>query len=109
MATKKYGNSNYWAFVEDESNGKEIAIWKGPEDKEQIIARAIDKYQAMYIIDALLNYKYVDVKLGTKELAFLEFVEARCVEPYCTMASHAILWKDIDVYNTLKNKFPEIY
>ena len=109
MATKKYGNSNYWAFVEDEYNGKEVAVWKGPEDKEQIIARALDKYQAINIIDALLNYTHCDVKIGPKEMAFLQFVEANCIEPYATMAANAILWKDLDAYNTLKNKFPEIY
>ena len=109
MATKKYGNNNYWAFIEDEPNGKEVAIWKGPEDKERIIGRAVDKYQAIVMVDALLNYVWGDVKIGPKEMAFLEFVEGHCVEPYATMAANAILWKDLDTYKNLVNKFPEIY
>jgi elongation factor Ts len=47
--------------------------------------------------------------LSNKELAFLEFVIAQCPEPYGTMASNAILWKDRSAYTELKNKFPQIY
>lgn len=111
MSTKKYGNNNYWCFIEDEWTGKEVAIWQGPEDKEQIIARAPNKYDAKTIVDALLTHNKLvdDNKFSKKELAFLEFVEANCVEPYATMASNAILWGDWETYNKLKTDFPVIY
>ena len=107
---KKYGNSDYWCFVPEGWSGKEVAIWKGPEGKEEIIARAKDKYEARTIIDALLKHGTIELEgLSKKELAFLEFVCAHCVEPYATMASNAILWKDHATYEDLKNKFPQIY
>jgi hypothetical protein len=106
---KRYGNSNYWTFIEDGWSGKEAAIWKGPEGAEEIIARAKDKYQAKTIVDALLHHVYTDKGLSNKELAFLEFVTAQCPEPYSTMASNAILWKDKEAYNNIKQKFSEIY
>jgi hypothetical protein len=109
MTSKKYGNDNYWAFFEESWSGKEVAIWKGPEGSEEIIARAKDKYEAKTIVDALLKYTNTDVGLSNKQLAFLEFVTAQCVEPYATMASNAILWKDKIAYETLKNQFPQIY
>jgi hypothetical protein len=111
MSAKKYGNDHYWAFIEDGWNGKAIAIWKGPEGKEEIIANAVDKYEAKVIIDALLNYVFVEdkTKFGKKELAFLEFAAANMVEPYSTMASNAILWNDRDAYNNLKEQFSVIY
>jgi hypothetical protein len=111
MATKKYGNDRFWCFIEDGWNGKEVAIWKGPTDTEEVIARATDKYEAKIIIDALLNHVDIEdkTKFGKKEMAFLEFVCSNCVEPYSTMASNAILWNDHDVYNKLKTEFPVIY
>ena len=70
----------------------------------------IDRYEAKAIIDALLNYSPKEEKnFGKKELAFLEFVCSQCREPYATMASNAILWTDKEVYNRLKNDFPNIY
>jgi len=109
MTSKKYGNSVYWCFFEESWSGKEVAIWKGPEGSEEIIARAKDKYEAKTIVDALLKHTNTDVGLSNKQLAFLEFVTAQCVEPYATMASNAILWKDLTAYETLKNQFPQIY
>lgn len=110
MNSKKYGNDNYWCYLEDGWTGKEVAIWKGPEDHEQIVARAKDKYEARNIVDALISFKPVeDVGLSKKELAFLEFVSAHCVEPYATMASNAILWRDHVTYTNLRDKFPQIY
>jgi hypothetical protein len=108
---KKYGNCKYWCFIEDGWSGKEVAIWKGPEGSEEIIARAKDKYEARNIVDALLKFANVEdtSKLSKKELAFLEFVCANCVEPYATMASNAILWQDHAVFEELKTKFPTIY
>ena len=110
--SKKYGNDNYWAFLEDEGKvtwGKEVAIWKGPEGSEEIIARAKDKYEAKNIVDALLKYVNTTTSLSNKEVAFLDFVVAQCVEPYATMASNAILWQDKVAYESLKNQFPKIY
>jgi hypothetical protein len=107
---KRYGNDTFWCYIPEGWDGKEVAIWKGPEDHEQIIARAKDKYEAKNIVDALINFKNVDdTALSTKELAFLEFVTAHCVEPYATMASNAILWKDRQAYQDLRDKFPQIY
>lgn len=111
MTAKKYGNDHYWCFLEKEWTGKEVAIWKGPDGQEQVIARAKDKYEARLIVDALLNYTYIEdsTKFGKKELAFLEFVCAHCPEPYTTMAQNAILWNDHDAYEKLKKDFPTIY
>lgn len=110
-AEKKYGSEKYWCFIEEGWNAKEVAIWKGPEGQERVIARAEDKYEAKTIVDALL--KHVNVEdasaLTKKELVFLEFVCANCVEPYATMASNAILWQDHAVFEELKTKFPTIY
>jgi hypothetical protein len=108
--SEKYGNDNFWCFVEKGWDGKEIAIWKGPENQELIIAHAIDKYEAKTIIDALLNFN--DSKgeiLDKKALAFLEFVQATCPEPYVTMAANAVLWKDGAVYKKLLSDFNVIY
>jgi hypothetical protein len=110
IAEKKYGNDNYWCFIPEGWSGKEVAIWKGPEGGEEIIARAKDKYEARNIVDALLKHANTDTGgLSNKELAFLEFVTAHCTEPYATMASNAILWKDHTAYEDLKNKFSIIY
>jgi hypothetical protein len=111
MPAKRYGNDHFWCFIEDGWNGKEVAVWKGPEDTEEVIARAKDKYEAKTIVDALLNYVHIEdkTKFGKKELAFLEFVASNCVEPYATMASNAILWNDRETYNKLKSDFPVIY
>jgi hypothetical protein len=108
---KKYGNDSYWCFVGEVWDGKEVAIWKGPSESEEIIARATNKFEAKNIVDALLNNKSdVDKhSLGKKELAFLEFLAANAVEPYSTMANNAILWKDVDAYNKLKSDFAVIY
>ncbi len=108
---KKYGNSNYWCFVGEVWDGKEIAIWKSENSGETIIARAANKFEAKNIIDALLNHKVIEEqgKLGQKEMAFLEFLAANAVEPYSTMASNAIMWKDIEAYNKLKSDFAVIY
>jgi hypothetical protein len=110
MSTK-YGNDHYWTFIEEGWNGKEVAIWKGPEGQEEIIARAKDKYEAKTIIDALLQHVNVEdsSKLTKKELAFLEFVSSNCVEPYATMATNAVLWNDKAAFEELKNKFATIY
>lgn len=106
---RKHGNENYWCELEDGWFGK-VDIWKGPEDHKQIIARAKDKYEARNIIDALINHKKTEeAGLSTKELAFLEFVAAHCVEPYATMASNAILWRDHAAFQDLKNRFAQIY
>ena len=107
----KHGNSTYWCFIEDGWDGKEVAIWKGPEGREEIIARAKDKYEAKTIIDALLHHSDIEdsSKLTNRELAFLEFCVSNCVEPYATMASNAILWNDKSVFDDLKNKFSTIY
>ncbi len=53
--------------------------------------------------------KIEDPGLSKTEMAFLEFVSAHCVEPYATMASNAILWRDRKAYQGLKNKFPQYY
>ena len=110
MSTK-YGNNHYWTFIEEGWNGKEVAIWKGPEGQEEIIARAKDKYEAKTIIDALLQHVNVEdsSKLTKKELAFLEFVQSNCPEPYACMAGNAILWNDKATFEELKNKFATIY
>ena len=110
MSEKKHGNSEFWCFIPEGWNGKEVVIWKGPEGHEEIIARAKDKYEAKNIVDALLKHSNTDTNgLSNKELAFLEFVCAHCVEPYATMASNAILWKDHMAFEDLKNKFSTIY
>ena len=111
MPTKKYGNERYWCFIEDGWNGKEVAVWCGPSENERVIARANDKYDAKKIVDALLHCQDVEDKnmFGKKEIAFLEFVTANCIEPYATMASNAILWNDLEAYNKLKADFNLIY
>lgn len=111
MTDKKYGNDHYWAFIPDEWDNKEIAIWRGPEVVKEIIARAIDKYEAKLLIDALLNYVSIEdkSKFGKKETVFLEFVCSNCPEPYATMARNTILWNDRQQYNGLIAKFSEIY
>jgi len=92
---KKYGNDNFWCFIPEGWSGKEVAIWKGPEGHEEIIARASNKYEAKNIVDALLKNNHADAGgLSTKELAFLEFACAHC---------------DKSAYEDLKNKFPRIY
>lgn len=111
MNDTKYGNDHYWCFVENKWSGREVAIWHGNgEGTEEIIARASNKYEAKGIIDALLKHSNEETTgLAKKELAFLEFVTAHCVEPYATMASNAILWNDHSAYEDLKNKFSTIY
>jgi len=108
--SKRYGNDHFWCFI-DEKPGKEVAIWRGPDGAEEIIARAADRYEAKQIVDALLNYVNVEdkTKFGKKEMAFLDFACANFVEPYSTMASNAILWNDREIYNNLKRDFPTIY
>jgi len=109
--SEQYGNDIYWCFVEDGWDGKEVAIWKGPKNHEEIIARATDKYEAKRIVDALLalNNSTKGIVLDKKALAFLEFVKAKCPEPYSTMAANAILWSDRETYKKLLFDFPVIY
>ena len=109
--SKRYGNDHYWCFIEDGWSGKEVVIWKGLKEHEEIIARAVSKYDAKVIIDALLQHVSVEDKnkFGKKELAFLEFVESNCVEPYSTMAANAVMWNDWETYKKLKSEFPVIY
>lgn len=109
--SEKYGNDNYWAFIDEGWNGKEVAIWKGPSNQEEIIARATDKYEAKLIVDALLAFENEHKReiLDKKSLAFLEFVKSNCPEPYATMAANAILWKDKEVYKKLLSDFPVLY
>lgn len=111
MSSTRYGNDHYWCFIEDGWNGKEVAVWRGPKDNEEIIARAKDKYEAKTIVDALLQFTSVEDKnkFSKKEMVFLEFVTSNCMEPYATMASNAILWNDWDTYKKLKNDFGMIY
>jgi len=112
MSEQKYGNNQYWCFLPEGWNGKEVAVWKGPEGSEKIIARAVDKYDAKLIVDALLQHSNtVDTaaQFGKKELAFLEFICSNCIEPYATMASNAMLWNDKNTYEDLKRQFPVIY
>ena len=110
MNDKKYGNSNYWCFLPEGYSDLEIAIWKGPEGSETIIGRAVNKYEAKKIIDALINHNPSIInKLGKKELAFLDFVKSNCVEPYVTMATNAIMWNDMIAYEDIKSRFPVIY
>ena len=108
---KHYGNNNYWCFIEEGWNEREISIWKNNTDGGEIIARAHDKYEAKLIIDALLNYVHIENKtvLGKKEIVFLEFARSNCTEPYATMAANAILWNDKEAYNKLKSDFSKIY
>lgn len=111
MSSKKYGNDKYWCFIEDEWSAREIAIWRGPKESEEIVARAPNKYDAKLIVDALTQYRTTEDKhiFTKKELAFLEFITAHCVEPYSTMAANAIIWNDWDTYNKLKSDFNQIY
>lgn len=109
--SEKYGNYNYWCFLEDNFNEREIAIWKAINNNPYIIARAIDKYEAKLIVDALLVFKNTNqgIILDKKALAFLEFVKATCPEPYATMAANAILWNDKETYKKLLSDFAVVY
>lgn len=112
MSSNRYGNDRYWVFFDiSPIPGKEYAIWKGPEGKEEIIGHSQNKYFAKEIVDALISYTPVEdkTKFGRKELAFLEFMISNAVEPYATMASNAILWGDWETYNKLKSEFHVIY
>lgn len=107
----RYGNDHFWCFIEDGWANKEIAIWEGPVDNGQVIARVMNSYEAKRIIDALLNYVYIEDKnkFSKQELTFLEFGKSNFKEPYATMASNAILWNDKETYNKLKSEFSVIY
>lgn len=111
MTSKKYGNDNYWCFLEDGWSTREIAIWRGPKEHEEIVARTPNKYDAKLIVDSLIQFRSSDDKdkFSKKEMALLEFIAANCMEPYSTMASNAILWNDWDAYNKLKSEFNQIY
>ena len=111
MIAKRYGNSYYWCFIEDGWDGKEVAIWRGPEGRERVVCRAPDKYEAKRIVDALTNYSINEDKdkFGKKETVLLEFMQANCKEPYSTMASNTLLWNDKDAYKKLLSDFPVIY
>ena len=109
--SEKYGNDRYWCFIEDDWH-KEVAVWKDDNNNPYVIARAIDKYEAKLIVDALLafqNNTTGTLLLNKKSLAFLEFVKSNCPEPYATMASNAILWNDQEVYKKLLSDFPVVY
>ena len=70
---KRYGNDFYW-FFEEVTNNKEIAIWTTDNTGQPfIMARAISKYDAKTIVDALLSFTNTadKSKLSNKELAFL--------------------------------------
>lgn len=105
----RYGNSRYWCFFDDKVLSKQIGIWTRIADKETLMAIAEDKYQAKFIIDALLAYKSPEGVFGKKELAFLDFVKGFCPEPYATIAANTILWNDVPAYNKLRDEFPVIY
>lgn len=112
--SKKYGNDNYWCFLEDWDSSKPIEIWHDIGSKQsEVIAHATDRFNARQIVDSLITADNVndgpEKKLTKKELVFLAFVESQCPEPWSTMASNAILWNEKDTYNNLKNKFNEIY
>jgi hypothetical protein len=114
-ATKKYGNSEYWLYDEGNLRSGEVAVWKGTVDGSGengiVVARAIDTYEAKKIVDALISYTNSsnNVLLDKKAVTFLEFVAAKCKEPYSTMAHNAIMWNDVESYNTLISTFPDIY
>lgn len=108
--SEKYGNNHFWCFIEENWNGKEVAIWSAENHEEFIIARASDNYEAKRLIDALINYTPIKPdRLNKKQLAFLEFVCYNCQEPYSTMAGNAIMWNDVDAYKNLIEKFYMIY
>lgn len=109
--TNKYGNDHYWCFLDSKVGDREIAIWRGPEGQEEIIARASDKYEAKRIVDALLATQNtaVGAAFDKKALAFLDFVKAHCPEPYATRAANALLWTDKEEYKNLISEFPVIY
>lgn len=109
--TIKYGNDYCWCFIENNLSPREIAIWKYIGNDTYVVARAIDKYEAKQIVDALLalNNSTQGITLDKKALFFLEFVKSRCPEPYATMAANAILWNDQETYKKLLFDFPVIY
>lgn len=107
---KRYGNDNYWAFLEIIPTGRDTAIYQARDGESVIVARATSKYDATVIVDALISYRNTSqLVLSKKEIVFLEFVKANCPEPYSTMAANAILWNDKDAYNKLRVEFPVIY
>lgn len=107
----KYGNDKYWCFLDDNVTEKEIAIWCGERGDPYILARAIDKYEAKLLVDALLALSNTTVGEGLpkKALIFLDFIKSNCPEPYATMANNAIMWRDNDAYKKLLSEFPVIY
>jgi len=113
MTTNKYGNDFCWCFIEDKLlDNKEVAIWRDNKTGDPyIICRAIDKYEAKKIVDALLAFNNTTkgMVLDKKEIIFLEFVKSTCKEPYATMASNAILWDDREAYKKLLSDFSVLY
>ena len=113
--SKRYGNSLVWCFTEEGwDNNRSIEIWHAfGKDREEVMAYATDVYSAKQIVDALIVAENVSDdpgnKLIKKEIELLSFIEARCPEPYSTMATNAIMWNDRKGYKTLKAKFNEIY
>jgi len=106
----KYGNEVVWCFIRDDFKATEIAIWKNDGNGvPYIIGRAIDKYEAKLIVDALLAFKPDFLSLGKKEIRFLEFVKSSCSEPYATMASNALMWNDRETYKKLLSDFAVVY
>ena len=104
-----YGNARYWCFFDEKVLSKKVGIWTRIDDKETLMAVAEDKYQAKFIIDALLAYPSLENVFGKKELAFLDFVKGFCPEPYATIAANTILWNDVAAYKKLRDEFPVIY
>ena len=113
--SKRYGNDLFWCFTEEGwDNNRPIEIWQAIGlGHEEVMAYATDKYNAMQVVDALIVAENVNEDAGNKlikkEIELLSFIEARCPEPYSTMATNAIMWNDRGVYKTLKAKFNEIY
>jgi hypothetical protein len=109
--SEKYGNDDCWVFLEPETNPGEIAVWRSIDGSPYIVCRAVDKWDAKYIVDAIIAFSNNTVKgiLVKKELVFLEFVKSKCPEPYATMAANALLWNDKDTYKKLLCDFPVIY
>lgn len=113
--SKKYGNSDFWCFLEEEwTVDRPIEIWHDiGGDESEVMASATDKFNAMQIVDSLCFYsknKNNPNNLLTKhEQLFLHFVKQNCPEPLATTAENALLWHDREAYKYVKAKFAEFY
>ena len=113
--SRKHGNENAWCFLEDGwETSRPIEIWQSiGKGMEEVVAHATDRYNAMRIVDALNIARNIGDdpanQLSKKETEFLQFVAARCNEPWATMADNALTWNDRETYNNLLSKFPVIY